>query len=152
MFMNRKYPYFLRVELRNSGSRMGFVGSINEDQSAVQMSSPQHNHGPNRERVIPSDQHTGCFREEDGTTRFDDIHYPPFQHELPINAQTEVIGLDLQVAGTGIAAVEAIASEAALYQPARAVQRVEILPPNYADWSLATDAVFSVISNNKNLA
>ena len=143
-FENRKVPYYLRVDLRNAGSQLGFVDKVDQENSILTLRRPQHNFKGFGVRWLDSTngKYGGRFVEEDGTTRFDDYHYPPNFHQLSIDEKTEVIGLDLQVSGTGIAAVEAITGQPVLYQPERKRQRVELLPEGYGDWD-------NLITNNK---
>ncbi len=145
MFMNRKFPYFLRIEARNPGSQIGHVAEVSKSGDHAVISSPQHNHGPGRERVIgKEDSHwKGTYHDpEEGITTFSDTHYPPNLHEVAIKEATEVIAVDGSVQGTGADAVLAIVGKAVLYQPERSVQRIELLPEGYGDWSLLQTEAF----------
>ena len=131
-FENRANWYFFRLEIRNNGSRTGRLESVRD--GVVTLSRPQHQY---QEDYIKQPPAGGRRAEPDGKTYFTDTHYPPMKSEFELSPKAEVITPDGSVSGSE--ALAEFIDRPVFYQPARAKQRVELVPTGYGDWKLLVD-------------
>jgi len=135
-FENRAFWYFIRVETRNPGSQTGRLVSI-EDGVAT-LARPQHKYTHSYVKGEP----TGGRRvEDDGKTHFTQQAYPPLENEVAVDAEAQVIAPDGSVAATDTLGQHL--GTPVFFQPARAVQRVELIPPGFGDWDLVLNQGFA---------
>ena len=95
---------------------------------------------------------TGHPYVEDGEVHFNQISFPPMPHHINLPETAEVILPDRSVQTINPATdLAAYTGRGMLYQPARLLQRVEVLPAGFGDWEKLITTYDNFLGNKAEL-